>query len=39
MKALKTLNPYFWKHKILLFWGVLFIIASNFFNMVILNIL
>lgn len=32
MKALKTLNPYFWKHKILLFWGVLFIIASNFFN-------
>ncbi|KQT31055.1 ABC transporter [Chryseobacterium sp. Leaf405] len=32
MKALKTLNPYFWKHKILLFWGVLFIITSNFFN-------
>ncbi|REC47026.1 ABC transporter ATP-binding protein [Chryseobacterium pennipullorum] len=32
MKALKTLNPHFWKHKILLFWGVLFIIASNFFN-------
>lgn len=32
MKALKTLNPYFWKHKILLFLGVLFIIASNFFN-------
>ncbi|MCJ7933498.1 MAG: ABC transporter ATP-binding protein/permease [Chryseobacterium sp.] len=32
MEALKTLNPYFWKHKILLFWGVLFIIASNFFN-------
>ncbi|WP_431610555.1 ABC transporter ATP-binding protein [Chryseobacterium sp. 'Rf worker isolate 10'] len=32
MKALKTLNPYFWKHKMLLFWGVLFIIASNFFN-------
>ncbi|TXI88602.1 MAG: ABC transporter ATP-binding protein [Chryseobacterium sp.] len=32
MKALKTLNPYFWKHKILLFWGVLFIIASKFFN-------
>lgn len=32
MKALKTLNPYFWKHKLLLFWGVLFIIASNFFN-------
>lgn len=32
MKALKTLNPYFWKHKILLFWGILFIIASNFFN-------
>lgn len=32
MKALKTLNPYFWKHKMLLFLGVLFIIASNFFN-------
>jgi ATP-binding cassette subfamily B multidrug efflux pump len=32
MKALKTLNHYFWKHKILLFWGLLFIIASNFFN-------
>jgi ATP-binding cassette, subfamily B, multidrug efflux pump len=32
MKALKTLNPYFLKHKLLLFWGVLFIIASNFFN-------
>lgn len=32
MKALKTLNPYFWKHKILLFWGFLFIILSNFFN-------
>lgn len=32
MKALKTLNPYFLKHKILLFWGFLFIIASNFFN-------
>ncbi|AZA52270.1 ABC transporter ATP-binding protein [Chryseobacterium sp. G0201] len=32
MKALKTLNPYFWKHKILLFWGSLFIITSNFFN-------
>lgn len=32
MKALKTLNPYFWKHRILLFWGLLFIILSNFFN-------
>lgn len=32
MKNLKTLNPYFWKHKILLFWGFIFIIASNFFN-------
>ncbi|WP_419869724.1 ABC transporter ATP-binding protein [Chryseobacterium sp. CT-SW4] len=32
MKALKTLNPYFWKHRILLCWGLLFIIASNFFN-------
>ena len=31
MNALKTLNPYFWKHRILLFWGFLFIIASNFF--------
>ncbi len=32
MNALKTLNPYFWKHKLLLFWGFLFIVASNFFN-------
>ena len=32
MKALKTLNPYFWKHRILLFWGFLFIICSNFFT-------
>ncbi len=32
MNALKTLNPYFWKHRILLFWGFLFIIASNCFN-------
>ena len=32
MNALKTLNPYFWKHKILLFWGFIFIIASNFFS-------
>lgn len=32
MKALKTLNPYFWKHRVLLFWGLLFILASNFFN-------
>jgi len=32
MNALKTLNPYFWKHRILLFWGCLFIISSNFFN-------
>ena len=31
MKALKTLNPYFWKHKTLLLWGFLFIVASNFF--------
>ncbi len=31
MNALKTLNPSFWKHRILLFWGFLFIIASNFF--------
>lgn len=31
MNALKTLNPYFYKHKFLLFWGFLFIIASNFF--------
>ena len=31
MKALKTLNPYFWKHRILLFWGLLFIVLSNFF--------
>ena len=32
MNALKTLNPNFWKHRILLFWGFLFIIASNFFS-------
>lgn len=32
MNALKTLNPYFWKHRTLLFWGFLFIVASNFFN-------
>ncbi|SFI84956.1 ATP-binding cassette, subfamily B [Kaistella treverensis] len=32
MNALKTLNVYFWKHRVLLFWGFLFIIASNFFN-------
>lgn len=32
MNALKTLNPYFWKHKLLLFWGFLFIVLSNFFN-------
>ena len=32
MNALKTLNPYFWKYKTLLFYGFLFIIASNFFN-------
>ncbi len=32
MNALKTLNPYFWKHRALLLWGFLFIIASNFFN-------
>ncbi|WP_018674979.1 ABC transporter ATP-binding protein [Riemerella columbina] len=31
MKSLKTLNPYFWKHRKLLALGVLFIIASNFF--------
>ncbi len=32
MNALKSLNPYFWKQRTLLFWGFLFIIASNFFN-------
>lgn len=32
MKALKSLNPYFWKHRNLLLLGLLFIIASNFFN-------
>lgn len=31
MNSLKTLNPYFWKHRTLLFWGFLFIVASNFF--------
>ena len=32
MNSLNTLNPYFWKHRVLLFWGLLFIIASNFFS-------
>lgn len=31
MHSLKTLNPYFWKHRKLLALGILFIIASNFF--------
>ncbi|RQP14406.1 MAG: ABC transporter ATP-binding protein [Chryseobacterium sp.] len=31
MKALKSLNPYFLKHRVLLAWGLLFIILSNFF--------
>ncbi|MBT0549314.1 ABC transporter ATP-binding protein [Riemerella anatipestifer] len=31
MDSLKTLNPYFWKYKKLLSWGIFFIIASNFF--------
>lgn len=32
MKALKTLNPYFWKHRKLLALGLLFIVLSNFFS-------
>lgn len=32
MNALKTLNPYFWKHRVLLAWGLLYIILSNFFT-------
>ena len=32
MKALKTLNPYFWKHRNMLALGVFFIILSNFFS-------
>ena len=32
LKALKTLNPYFYKHRKLLAWGFLFIILSNFFT-------
>ena len=32
MKALRTLNPYFWKHRKTLFLGFLFIVASNFFQ-------
>ncbi len=32
MNSLKTLNPYFWKHRALLFWGFLFIVISNFFS-------
>ncbi len=31
LKALKSLNPYFLKHRVLLAWGLLFIILSNFF--------
>lgn len=32
MKELKSLNPYFLKHKLTLFFGFLFIILSNFFK-------
>lgn len=32
MKALKSLNPYFWKHKNMLTLGLFFIISSNFFS-------
>lgn len=32
MKELKSLNPYFIKHKLTLFLGFLFIILSNFFS-------
>jgi ATP-binding cassette, subfamily B, multidrug efflux pump len=32
MKALQTLNPYFFKHKKLLFWGFIFIVLSNFLS-------
>lgn len=32
MKSLRTLNPYFWKHRGLLFLGILFILSSNFFK-------
>ena len=32
MKALKTLNPYFWKHRRMFSLGLLFIFLSNFFN-------
>ena len=32
MTSLNTLNPYFWQHRVLLFWGLLFIIASTFFS-------
>lgn len=32
MNALKSLNPYFWKNRVLLSWGLLFIILSNFFS-------
>jgi len=31
LKALKTLNPYFYKHRVMLAWGLLFIVLSNFF--------
>lgn len=32
MKALQSLNPYFWKHRNILFLGAIFIFLSNFFN-------
>lgn len=32
MRALKALNPYIWKHKKLLFLGILFVIISNLFG-------
>ncbi|MBE7169269.1 MAG: ABC transporter ATP-binding protein [Williamsia sp.] len=32
MKQLATLNKYLWKYKVHFFWGILFIILSNYFR-------
>ena len=32
MKSLRYLNKYFWKYKLLLFLGILFVVISNFFQ-------
>ena len=32
MRALKSINPYFWKHRKMLGLGLVFIFLSNFFS-------